>query len=217
MSEKLNKISFLAGKLIGKTVNEVKHNLTKDESPHTEPVPILSPEEKIKKVLELLSSKKVGANINILLTYKRYGNLFFESDEIKTTKEVGLSEDLYKELKVKEITQQLNFYYNEKTLQILLTNNISKINENSSYLHRYELIILYNGICVLRDSDRAPRSLDNNYFLENTIMSFKNGIWIDDLDYLKSHFYSNWWHKNKSENNAKLKLLADKLDLDPLD
>jgi hypothetical protein len=217
MSIKLNKLSFLAGKLIGKTVNEVKHTLTRDESSDTEPVPILSPEEKIKAVINLLSSKKVGANVNVLLTYKRYGNLFFESDEIKTTKEVGLSEELYKELKIKEITQQLNFHYNEKTLQILLTNNISKPNENSSYLHRYDLIILYNGLCVLRDSDRAPRNLDNNYFLENTIMSFKNGIWLDDLDYLRSHFYSNWWNKNQLEKNAKFKLIADKLDLDPLD
>ena len=217
MSDKLNKLGFLAGKLIAKTVKEVKPILARDEPSHTGPPPILSAEEKINKVLDLLSSKKVGANVNVLFTYYKYGNLFLESNEVKTTKEVGLSEELRKEFKVKEITQQLNFYYNEKTLQILLTNNISKPNESSSYLHRYDLIILYNGLCVLRDSDRLPRSLDDNYFFENTIKSFKNGNWLDDLEYLKSHFYSNWWNKNQSEKNEKLKLIADKLDLDPLD
>ena len=217
MSDKLNKLGFLAGKLFAKTVNEVKPLLTKDETPQTEPAPVLSAEEKINKVLDLLSSKKVGANVNLLQTFSRYGNLFFESNEVKVTKEVGLSEELVNEFKVKEITQQLNFYYNEKSLQILLTNNISKPNENASYLHRYDLIILYNGLCVLRDSDSAPRGLDNNNFLENTIKSFKNGNWLDDLEYLKSHFYSNWWNKNQSEKNEKLKLIADKLDLDPLD
>ena len=217
MSDKLNKLGFLAGKLFAKTVNEVKPLLTKDETPQTEPAPVLSAEEKINKVLDLLSSKKVGANVNLLQTFSRYGNLFFESNEVKVTKEVGLSEELVNEFKVKEITQQLNFYYNEKSLQILLTNNISKPNESASYLHRYDLIILYNGLCVLRDSDSAPRGLDNNNFLENTIKSFKNGNWLDDLEYLKSHFYSNWWNKNQSEKNEKLKLIADKLDLDPLD
>ena len=217
MSDKLNKLGFLAGKLFAKTVNEVKPLLTKDETPQTEPAPVLSAEEKINKVLDLLSSKKVGANVNLLQTFSRYGNLFFESNEVKVTKEIGLSEELVNEFKVKEITQQLNFYYNEKSLQILLTNNISKPNESASYLHRYDLIILYNGLCVLRDSDSAPRGLDNNNFLENTIKSFKNGNWLDDLEYLKSHFYSNWWNKNQSEKNEKLKLIADKLDLDPLD
>ena len=217
MSDKLNKLGFLAGKLFAKTVNEVKPLLTKDEPSHTDPAPVLSAEEKIKKVLELLESKKVGANINVLFTYFKYENLFLVSNEVKITKEVGLSEELVKEFKVKEITQQLNFYYNEKSLQILLTNNISKPNESASYLHRYDLIILYNGLCVLRDSDSAPRSLDNNNFLENTIKSFKNGNWLDDLEYLKSHFYSNWLNKNQSEKNEKLKLIADKLDLDPLD
>ena len=217
MSDKLNKLGFLAGKLFAKTVNEVKPLLTKDEPSHTDPAPVLSAEEKINKVLDLLSSKKVGANVNLLQTFSRYGNLFFESNEVKVTKEVGLSEELVNEFKVKEITQQLNFYYNEKSLQILLTNNISKPNESASYLHRYDLIILYNGLCVLRDSDSAPRSLDNNNFLEKTIKSFKNGNWLDDLEYLKSHFYSNWWNKNQSEKNEKLKLIADKLDLDPLD
>ena len=217
MSDKLNKLGFLAGKLIAKTVKEVKPILARDEPSHTGPLPILSAEEKINKVLDLLSSKKVGANVNLLQTFSRYGNLFFESNEVKVTKEVGLSEELVNEFKVKEITQQLNFYYNEKSLQILLTNNISKPNENASYLHRHDLIILYNGLCVLRDSDSAPRGLDNNNFLEKTIKSFKNGNWLDDLEYLKSHFYSNWWNKNQSEKNEKLKLIADKLDLDPLD
>jgi SOS response regulatory protein OraA/RecX len=217
MSDKLNKLGFLAGRLFAKTVNEVKPLLNKDEPSHTDPAPILSAEEKIKKVLELLSSKKVGVNINLLLTFSRYGNLFFDSNEVRVSKEVGLSEELINEFKVKEITQQLNFYYNEKTLQILLTNNISKPNESSNYLHRYDLIILYNGFCVLRDSDRVPRSFDNNYFFESTIKSFKNGNWLDDLEYLKSHFFVNMQNKKKSEKNAKLKLIADNLDLDPLD
>ena len=216
MSDKLNKLGFLAGKLFAKSVNEVKHTLTKDEPPQTEPAPVLSPEEKIRAVINLLSSKNVGANVNDLLTNYKTAN-YFESIEVKTTKEVGLSEELVKEFKVKEITQQLNFYYNEKSLQILLTNNISKPNENASYLHRHDLIILYNGLCVLRDSSRVSRNLQRDNFLEDTIKSFKNGTWLDDLQYLKSHFEWNRWNKNKSERNDKLKPIADKLDLDPLD
>ena len=88
MSDKLNKLGFLAGKLFAKTVNEVKPLLTKDEPYHTDPAPVLSAEEKIKKVLELLSSKNVGANVNVLFTYYKYENLFLESNEVKTTKEV---------------------------------------------------------------------------------------------------------------------------------
>jgi len=216
MSDKLNKLGFLAGRLFAKSVSEVKHTLTKDEPPQTEPAPVLSPEDKIRAVLNILSSKKVRINVNALLNNYKTEN-FFASNEVKTTKEVGLSEELIKEFKVKEITQQLNFYYNEKKLQILSTNNISDPTASGIYFDRYDLIILYNDICVLRDSDRVPRILDRDYFLENTIKSFKNGNWLDDLDYLKSHFFWNWWNKNQSEKNEKLKLIADKLDLDPLD
>ena len=49
MSDKLNKLGFLAGRLFAKSVSEVKHTLSQDEPPQTEPAPILSPEEKIKK------------------------------------------------------------------------------------------------------------------------------------------------------------------------
>ena len=216
MSDKLNKLGFLAGKLFAKTVNEVKPLLTKDEPSQTNPAQVLSAEEKIKKVLELLSSKEVGTNVNVLLTNYKTPS-YFESVEVKATKEIGLSEELTKEFKVKEITQQLNFHYNEKILQILSTNNISKHNESASYLHRYDLLIFYNGLCVLRDSDRVPRSLQSVSFLEHTIKSFKNGTWLDDLQYLKSHFELNRWNKNKTERNEKLKPIADRLDLDPLD
>lgn len=217
MSDKLNKLGFLAGKLIAKTVKEVKPILARDEPSHTGPPPILSAEEKINKVLDLLSSKKVATNVNLLQTFSRYGNLFFDSNEVRVSKEVGLSEELVNEFKVKEITQQLNFFYNEKSLKILITNNISKTTESQSYLHRYDLIILYNDICVLRESDRVPRTLDCKDFLENTLMSFKNGIWLDDLEYLTSHFYRISTNKNQAEKNAKLKLKAENFDLDPLD
>lgn len=216
MSDKLNKLGFLAGRLFAKTVNEVKPLLTKDEPSHTDPAPVISPEEKIRTVLNLLSSKKVGSNINDLLTNYKRAN-YFESIEVKTTKEVGLSEELTKEFKVKEISQQLNFYYKEKSLQILLTNNISEKNANASYLHRYDLIVLYNGLCVFRNSDRVPGSFRADNFQEDSIKSFKNGIWLDDLQYLKSHFELIRWNKNKSERNDKLKSISDKLDLDPID
>jgi hypothetical protein len=156
-------------------------------------------------------------NINLLLTFSRYGNLFFDSNEVRVSKDVSLSEELFKEFKVKEITQQLNFFYNEKSLKILLTNNISKANENQSYLHRYDLIVLYNDLCVLRENDRVPRSSDSKEFVEDTLLSFNNGIWLDDLEYLTSHFYRISKNKNETEKNVKLKLKADKFDLDPLD
>ena len=114
---------------------------------------------------------------------------------------------------IKEITQQLNFYYKEKSLQILLANNISEKNASAGYMHRYELIILYNGFCVLRNSDRVS----GNKFLDYTLKSFKNGSWMDDLDYIRVHFEWNRWNKNKTERNEKLKTIADKLDLNRLD
>ena len=70
---------------------------------------------------------------------------------------------------------------------------------------------------MLRESDRVPRNLDSKDFLENTLMSFKNGIWLDDLEYLTSHFYIISKNKNQAEKNAKLKLKAQNFDLDPLD
>lgn len=216
MSDKFNKLGFLAGKLFAKTVNEVKPILMKDEPIQTDPVQVLSPEEKIRKFHDLVRSKKVIENINDLLNNYKTAN-YFESIEIKVTKEVGLSEELIKEFKVKKITQQINFHYNEKTLQLLLTNNISEPTAGGSYFDRYDLIIIYNGLCVLRDSDRAPRSLQRDYLLENTIKLFKNGAWLDDLDYLRSHFFWSWWNKNQSERNAKLKPIADKIDLDSID
>jgi hypothetical protein len=74
MSDKLNKLGFLAGRLFAKTVNEVKPLLSKDEPSHTDSAPVLSAEEKIKKVLELLETKSVSKNIENLLNRYDFGS-----------------------------------------------------------------------------------------------------------------------------------------------
>jgi len=74
MSDKLNKLGFLAGRLFAKSVSEVKHTLSKDVPPQADPAPVLSPEEKIKKVLELLESKNVSQNIENLLNRYEFGS-----------------------------------------------------------------------------------------------------------------------------------------------
>ena len=111
MSDKLNKLGFLAGRLFAKSVSEVKHTLTKDEPPQADPAPVLSPEEKIKKVLELLESKNVSQNIENLLNRYEFGSNeitfkqggYFNSESSKDVD--GLNDTLLKELKINEINK----------------------------------------------------------------------------------------------------------------
>jgi hypothetical protein len=215
MSEKLNKLSFLAGKLFARTVSEVIPQDKKTETSQTTTQANLDPQDKINKVLALLSSKKVGENVTDLL--RNYlTDKYFESDEIVVNREEGLTVELAAELNIKKITHQLNFYYNEKSLQILLTNSIIKATADGIFYNRHDLIIIFNGLCVLRDSDKQPRNLERNHFSEDTIKSFQNGSWIEDIEYLKSHFSVASWKRNQAEKNNRLKPLADKLNLDSL-
>ncbi len=226
MSDKLNKLGFLAGKLFAKTVSEVKPLLTKDEPPHADPAAVLSPEEKIKKVLELLESKNVGKNIENLLN--RYD---FESSEIifkqgsylnsvPSNDFVGLNDTLLKELEIKEINKDFLFEYKEKSLRILLTNNTTVSLPDGDTYSSFDLIIIYNGICVLQNSVKEQIDLyDSVYRVGNfqTLKSFKNGGWMDDLNYLIKDFDSFEKIKKFKQEDEKQKNLADKLDLDPLD
>lgn len=225
MSDKLNKFSFLAGKLFARTVNEVKPILTTDEPPKTDPTPTLSPEEKIKKVLELLESKNVSKNIENLLN--RYD---YESDEIifkrgyfnsVSPKEAyGLNNELVKELEIEKIEKYLYFKYKEKSLKILLTNNRSGSLSDGDLYNFYDLIVLYKDICVLKDSISKVHSTNgSNYSVGKffSMKSFKNGGWIDDLDYLNKSFDEYEKNKKLRQEYEKEKKLAEKLDLDPLD
>jgi len=104
MSEKLNKLGFFAGKLFTKTVNEVKHFLTNNEPPQPDLKPTLSPEEKIKKAIELLDSKKIEFNIELLLNRIKY-----ESDEVISNQVINLNDELKKDFKIENIRNQFNF------------------------------------------------------------------------------------------------------------
>ena len=157
MSDKLNKLGFLAGRLFAKTVNEVKPLLTKDEPFHTDPAPVLSAEEKIKKVLELLESKNVSKNIENLLNRYDFGSneiIFKQRTNFNyaSLDEDGLTDALINELEIKKLNKRLFFKYKEKSLQILLTNNTSGSLPDGDAYSSFELIVIYNGICVLKNS-----------------------------------------------------------------
>jgi len=113
MSDKLNKLGFLAGKLFAKSVNEVKPLLANDAPPQPDLPTTLSPEDKIKKAIEILYLNNVSKNIDNLLN--RY---VFESNEIickkgsyfnsaSPEKVDGLSDDLINDLDIKEINTHL--------------------------------------------------------------------------------------------------------------
>jgi hypothetical protein len=148
MSDKLNKLGFLAGRLFAKSVSEVKNTLTKDEPPQTEPAPVLSPEEKIKKVRELLESKNVSQNIENLLNRYEFGSNeitfkqggYFNSESSKDVD--GLNDTLLKELEINEINKHSHFEYKEKSLQILLTNNTSGSFPDGETYNSCELIVI---------------------------------------------------------------------------
>jgi len=174
-------------------------------------------EEKINKVLELLDSKKVGKNIEELLN--RY---VYDSDEVITNRNVGISDDLFRELKIKQIDFQLNFNYKDKTLQILLTNNSSGTFPDGDFYNYYELIIIYNEITVLVDkvnqeSDTYGTSYRKGSFYEFTLKSFKNGSWMDDLDFLVKNFKEYEKNIEKIEKEKKQNILSNNIDLDPID
>jgi len=226
MSDKLNKLGFLAGRLFAKSVSEVKHTLTKDEPSQTEPAPVLSPEEKIKKVLELLESKNVSKNIENLLNRYDFGSneIIFKQGgyfNSASSKDVdGLNDTLLKELEINEINKHSHFEYKEKSLQILLTNNTSGSFPDGETYNSCELIVIYNGICVLQDRVSEETDLYDSVYRVgsfHSLKSFKNGSWMDDLNYLIRDF-DDYAKKEKSvAQEKKQQQIADKLDLDPLD
>ena len=225
MSDKLNKLGFLAGRLIAKTVNEVKPLLTKEVPSHTDPAPVLSAEEKIKKVLELLESKNVSQNIENLLNRYEFGSNEITFKQRINFNYASLDEDvltdaLINDLKIKQLNKRLYFKYKEKSLQIFLTNNTSGSLPDGDTHDLYELIVLYNGICVLRDSVSKEHDLYDSVYRVgsfHSLKSFKNGNWMDDLNYLIRDF-DDYTKKEKSvAQEKKQQQIADKLDLDPLD
>ena len=225
MSDKLNKLGFLAGRLFAKTVNEVKPLLNKDEPSHTDPAPILSAEEKIKKVLELLETKKVSKNIENLLNRYDFGSneiIFKQRTNVNCASldEDGLTDTLINELEIKKLNKLLYFKYKEKSLQILLTNNTSGSLPDGDTYSSFELIVIYNGICVLKNSVSEEIDLYDSVYRVGSfhfLKSFKNGTWMDDLNYLIRDFDSFEKNKKLKQEDEKHKSLADKLDLDPLD
>ena len=225
MSDKLNKLGFLAGKLFAKTVNEVKPLLTKDEPTQTEPAQVLSAEEKIKKVLELLETKNVSKNIENLLNRHDFGSneIIFKQRinfNYASLDEDGLTDELINELEIKKLNKRLYFKYKEKSLQILLTNNTSGSFPDGDTYSSFELIVIYNSICVLKNSVSEERDLYDSVYRVgsfHSLKSFKNGSWMDDLNYLIRDFDTFKKIKKLKKEEEKQKSLADKLDLDPLD
>ena len=84
----------------------------------------------------------------------------------------------------------------------------------------FELIVIYNGICVLKNSVSEEIDLYDSVYRVGSfhfLKSFKNGNWMDDLNYLIRDFDSFEKNKKLKQEDEKHKSLADKLDLDPLD
>ena len=226
MSDKLNKLGFLAGRLFAKSVSEVKHTLTKDEPPQADSAPVLSPEEKIKKVLELLESKNVSKNIENLLNRYDFGSneIIFKQGgyfNSASSKDVGgLNDALLKELEINEINKHSHFEYKEKSLQIVLSNNTSGSFPDGETYNSCELIVIYNGICVLQDRVSEETDLYDSVYRVgsfHSLKSFKNGSWMDDLNYLIRDFDDYEKNRKLSAQEKKQQQIADKLDLDPLD
>jgi hypothetical protein len=226
MSDKLNKLGFLAGRLFAKTVNEVKPLLNKDEPSHTDPAPILSAEEKIKKVLELLETKKVSKNIENLLNRHdfRFDEIVVKQRKYLTSSSLneveGLNASLIQELEIKEINKHLYFEYKEKTLHIFLANDTSGSFPDGDTYNLCELIVIYNGTCVLKDSISKETDLYGSVYRVggfHSLKSFKNGSWMDDLNYLIRNFDYSEKIRKSNEVEKKQKQIADNLDLDPLD
>ena len=228
MSDKFNKLGFLAGKLFAKTVNEVKPVDTNKQTTKNNSESTLSPAEKITKVVELLDSKNTSQNIDNLLNRFEYesneiickqGGYFNSASQEKVD---GLSNELISDLDIKEINTHLYFNYKEKLLQILLTNHRSGSYPDGEAYDRYDLIVIYNDTCVLKDS--VSREFDiygSNYrvgsFSSNSLKTFKNGSWMDDLDFLIKNLDDYEKNRNLKEEKIKKQQLADKLDLNPLD
>jgi len=232
MSDKLNKFSFLAGKFFAKTVNELKtvekEVEVKVEVPQTVPQAILNPEEKIRKVLEILYSKEVGKNIDNLIN--RY---LYESDEIvysqgdlyqcsPSSSSTDVSKEIIEDLGIKEINKNLNFAYKGKILKILLTNHSSGSFPDGDCYDNFGLIVIYNGVCVLKDGvsrhfDTYGSTYRTGNFSSTSLELFKNGSWIDDLGYLIRNFDDYEKKRDLIDEVEKRKKLAEKLDLNPLD
>jgi hypothetical protein len=226
MSDKLHKLGFLAGKLFAKTVNEVKPIDTNKETTKTDSTPVLDPEEKIKKVIELLDSKNTSQNIEDLLNRFEYesNEIIFKRGEYfnsATNEKVdGINNDLVNELGIKEINNHLHFIYKEKSLQILMVNETSGSNLEGDRYERHELIVIYNSICVLTLSvNKEFGTFADTYRVGNlySLKSFKNGSWLDDLDYLIKSFKEHEHNLAILNRDEQKRKLADKLDLNPLD
>ena len=170
-------------------------------------------DEKINQVISILESRNVSKKIEELLN-----SYIDESTEIIYNDEKKISDELCSDLKIKEIKRQLNFKYKDKSLKILLT-NLLYTEDNERF---YDLIVLYKDICVLKDgvteeNDPYMTTYRTGTFTEYSLKIFKNGSWIDDLDYLIKELKEN---KNLSEtvnNNKRRQELSNNIDLDPID
>jgi hypothetical protein len=170
-------------------------------------------DEKIKQVISILESRNVSHKIDELLNSYRY-----ESTEIQYNDEKNLSDELFSDLKVREIKKQLNFKYKDKSLQILLT-NLLYTEDNERF---YDLIVLYKDICVLKDNvteenDPYTTTYRTGSFTEYSLKIFKNGSWIEDLDYLTKEFKKNNDLSDSVNNNKRRQELSNNIDLDPID
>ena len=173
-------------------------------------------DEKINQVISILESRNVSDKIDKLLN--NYSYYSHKLQDIQYDDEKGLTDELINELKIKEINRQLNFIYKDKKIQILLTNSLYD-EDNDKF---YDLIILYKNICVLKDSvteeiDPYTTTYRTGSFTEYSLKIFKNGSWIDDLDYLIEEFKE---FKEISDSVIKNKIkqeLSNNIDLDPID
>ncbi|MEI6470974.1 MAG: hypothetical protein WCO72_16090, partial [Betaproteobacteria bacterium] len=138
----------------------------------------------------------------------------YESDEVISNQVINLNDELKKDFKIENIRNQFNFSYKENFLQILVI-------EKSMSSFEHDLVIIYNNRCVLIDGIVKTFTTKYDYihinFNQDTLKSFKNGSWMDDLEYLNKSFDEYERNQKKLEKDKQLKQLADKLDLNPLD
>jgi len=174
--------------------------------------------KKINYVIDLLTTKNVGKNVEFLLN----NSYFLECPNILVDKNINLSKESITELKIKKINYQLNFVYNDKNLTILLSDHSSGSFDDGDYYSFYDLIIIYKGICVLVDKiDEEFKNYGSHYtkkyFFDSTLKKFKNGNWMDDLSFLVNSFND---HKEKQDlikKEGELNKLSKNIDLDSLD
>jgi hypothetical protein len=208
MSDKLNKLGFLAGKLFARSVSEVKHTLTKDEPPQAEPA--LSPEEKIKKVAEALENVLMHLHLNSIRLQGLNNDVFNILKEDITTQAIYDKISSYKQLQDIKDGEK----YNEDYIKSIFTTDPWNKNKGASIM----LEMLEIRLQLKEDKSLYTIKNDfdgfNNVSLEHIYpQTTENTDWEPLNDDNDKYLIGNMILLNKSVNSeVQNKLLKDKYD-----